>query len=155
MASWCTALVFLLAQAPIIAQTYPSIEDRTDLSPRGSCAHIEIPFAFWQIYQESSRQSETDQLGPYCSLGPPYCAEQHSYFNLSQGANAANQHDLVASYRNQLGPADSSCPAGEIHGPYTLEFQYDPKDPYTNSGTNKRIVVFDINGDIPQQFDGH
>ena len=64
---------------------------------------------------------------------------------------------MISSLRieTNLGPRILSCPAGEIHGPYTLEFQYDPKDPYTNSGTNKRIVVFDINGDIPQQFDGH
>ena len=54
-----------------------------------------------------------------------------------------------------LGPFDARCPPGEIRGPYTLEFLYDPRDTYNHSGTNKRIDVFAIDGDIPQMFDGH
>lgn len=152
MTSPPATLLLLLAQSLTLTLALPSSE----LSPRApSCGHLESPFAFWQLFQEPSRRNETFQLGPRCAEGPPYCAQTSNEFHLSQEANAANQHDLVASYRNQVGPADPHCPGQEIKGPYTLEFQFDARDAFTSSGANKQIDVFDIDGDIPQQFDGH
>lgn len=154
MRSPVASLAFLLANALTLTQALPS----ADLSPRAHCTnttHLEPPTAFWQIFQEPSRQSETYQLGPKCAQGPPYCAEFHSDFHLSQDANAANQHDLVASYVNQNDPADPRCDYSAIKGPYTLEFEFDPQDAFSASGSNKRIDVFNIDGDIPKRFDGH
>lgn len=146
----------LLAQLLTLTHALPSPSPALDTRAHyANYTHLESPFALFQIFQEPSRQSETLQTGPRCATGPPYCAEIHSDFSLSQAADAASQHDLVATFENLAGPADTRCSGQSVTGAYTLEFAFDPKDVYSVSGGNKRVDVFNIDGDIPQKFDGH
>lgn len=147
-----TPTVFLLAQTLALTTAIPSLP----LSPRAPNCHLESPYSTWNIFQEPARRGERDQTGPSCAQAPPYCSEMHNDITLSQGANATNQHDLVASYQNMAGERDPTCAEPfHIQGPYALEFEFDPKDVFTSTGSNKRIDVFDITGDLPEKFDGH
>ncbi|KAL8826340.1 MAG: hypothetical protein Q9170_007444 [Blastenia crenularia] len=91
------------------------------------------PSGFWQIYQQDKHRSTN--LYP---LAPNGSAE----FAVSQGANARNQLDLIASF--------TSIPSGQ--GPYQIEFLYvNPARAGYGSGENDVIDVFAVTGPLPTQ----
>ena len=92
---------------------------------------IVVPAGFWQIYQQDKLRSTN--LFPQAPNGT-------ATFAVSQGDNAANKLDLIASFTN--------VPAG--HGPYQIEFLYsNPARAGYASGGNDVINAFAVTGDLP------
>ncbi|KAL8746256.1 MAG: hypothetical protein Q9190_001712 [Brigantiaea leucoxantha] len=104
------------------------------LSPR-TCGTVLSPSNYYQIYEEPDFVNQTSGLGPFSPNG--------GYsFAVSQQANNVNERDLIASFKNVPCP-----PTGR--GPYTIEFVILPGARYTVTGTNTRVDMFAINGDLP------
>ena len=90
-----------------------------------------VPSGFWQIYQQDTQRSTN--LFPSAPNGT-------ATFAVSQGANAANQLDLIATFTN--------IPNGQ--GPYQIEFQYsNPARAGYRSDGNDVIDTFAITGALP------
>ena len=92
---------------------------------------VVVPSGFWQIYQQDTQRSTN--LFPLAPNGT-------ATFAVSQGANAANQLDLIATFTN--------IPNGQ--GPYQIEFQYsNPARAGYGSNGNDVIDTFAITGALP------
>ena len=92
---------------------------------------IVVPSGFWQIYQQDTQRSTN--LFPSAPNGT-------ATFAVSQGDNAANKLDLIATFTN--------IPKGP--GPYQIEFLYSNQDKANyGSGGNDVISTFAITGALP------
>lgn len=125
----------LASLLPFLHLTLASPQPFTqDLTSR-ACEAILAPSNYYQIYEDPEFINQTSGLGPFSPNGG-------FSFAVSQLANNVNERDLVVSFKNVPCP-----PAGS--GPYKLEFLFLPDPRYTVSGTNTRVDVFTINGDLP------
>ncbi|KAL8785331.1 MAG: hypothetical protein Q9195_008675 [Heterodermia aff. obscurata] len=90
-----------------------------------------VPSGFWQIYQQDTQRSTN--LFPSAPNGT-------ATFAVSQGADATNQLDLIATFTN--------IPKGQ--GPYQIEFLYsNPARAGYSSGGNDVIGTFATTGALP------
>ena len=108
------------------------------LTSRACEAKYLTPSDYYQIYEESTFTNQTSGLGPFYPDGS-------FSFAVSQQANIVNERDLIASFKNV------SCPPA-TSGPFKLEFLFLPDKTgkkYTVSGSNTRVDVFTINGELP------
>ena len=92
---------------------------------------VVVPSGFWQIYEQDTQRSTN--LFPSAPNGT-------ATFAVSQGANAANQLDLIATFTN--------IPSGQ--GPYQIEFLYsNPARAGYGSDGNDVIDTFAVTGALP------
>lgn len=101
------------------------------LTPR-VCGTIVPPSNYYQIYEETTFENQTSGLGPFAPAGG-------FNFAVSQQSSNVNERDLIASFKN--------IPCGR--GPYNIEFSFVPDSRYRVSGSNTRVDVFAIYGDLP------
>lgn len=126
---------FLLKSALILGSSTLAIAGvlpcADQVSLEAVASGVVVPSGFWQIYQQDTQRSTN--LFPNAPNGS-------AEFAVSQGANAANQLDLIASFTN--------IPSGK--GPYQIEFLYsNPARAGYGSGGNDVIDVFAVTGALP------
>ncbi|KAL9607663.1 MAG: hypothetical protein Q9167_007443 [Letrouitia subvulpina] len=112
----------------VSSSAIPSLQT---LSPR-VCGTIVPPSNYYQIYEETAFENQTSGLGPLAPDGG-------FNFAVSQKSSNVNERDLIASFKN--------IPCG--HGPYNIEFSFVPDSQYRVSGSNTRVDVYAIYGNLP------
>lgn len=128
MVSIFKAALLLWSTSLVLGSTIPCLHQfALEVAAGGSVA----PSGFWQIYQQDKQRSTN--LYP---LAPNGTAQ----FFVSQGANAQNKLDLIASF--------TGFPSGQ--GPYQIEFLYvNPARAGYGSEGNDVINVFAVTGPLP------
>lgn len=131
MPSLLKSALLLGSHALALARTIPCADQ---ISLEAAASGVVTPSGFWQIYQQDTGRSTN--LFPFAPNGS-------AEFAVSQGANHANQLDLVASFTNIPCP-----PTGQ--GPYQIEFLYsNPARAGYGFGGNNVIDAFAIKGALP------
>lgn len=130
MSSLLKSALFLGVSTLALASVIPG-GSQVPLEAVAVAGGVVVPSGFWQIYQQDTQRSTN--LFPLAPNGT-------ATFTVSQGANAANQLDLIATFIN--------IPKGQ--GPYQIEFLYSnpARAGYVSNG-NDVIDTFATTGAIP------